>query len=61
MKESTLKIAQQDIDDAIKTIQDIEKSLNTNTPSKEQIKEKFISLSETVQKLEDTLKIEGII
>ncbi|MBW6411091.1 hypothetical protein [Clostridium weizhouense] len=61
MKEATLKIAQQDIDDAIKTIQDIEKSLNTNTPSKEQIKEKFISLSETVQKLEDTLKVEGIL
>ncbi|SFC68298.1 hypothetical protein [Clostridium uliginosum] len=61
MKEETLKIAQQDIEEALKTVQDMEKSLNTNTPSREQLKEKFISLSETVQKLEDILKTEGIL
>lgn len=61
MKEENLKIAQQDIENALKTVQDMEKSLNENAGSKEQIKEKFIQLSETVQNLENILKTEGIL
>ncbi|ACD21722.1 hypothetical protein FDB55_09530 [Clostridium botulinum] len=61
MKEENLKIAQQDIENALKTVQDMEKSLSENADSKEQIKEKFILLSETVQNLENILKNEGIL
>ncbi|AOR22282.1 hypothetical protein [Clostridium taeniosporum] len=61
MKEENLKIVQQDIEVALKTVQDMEKSLNENASSKKQIKEKFMQLSETVQNLENILKNEGII
>ncbi len=61
MKEENLKIAQQDIENALKTVQDMEKSLSENADSKAQIKEKFILLSETVQNLENILKNEGIL
>lgn len=61
MKETNLKIAQQDIEDALKTVEDIEKVINEDGPSKDIIKEKFESLNEKVKKLEDILKSEGII
>lgn len=61
MKETNLKIAQQDIEDALKTVEDIEKVINEDGLSKDIIKEKFESLNEKVKKLEDILKSEGII
>ena len=61
MKEANLKIAQQDIDEALKTVEDLEKVINEKNLSKDQLKEKFVSLNEKVKKLEDILKIEGII
>lgn len=61
MKETNLKIAQQDIEDALKTVEDIEKVINDDNSSKDVIKEKFVSLNEKVKKLEDILKTEGIL
>lgn len=61
MKETNLKIAQQDIEDALKTVEDIEKVINDDASSKDIIKEKFVSLNEKVKKLEDILKSEGIL
>ena len=45
MNEKNLKLAQQDIDDL----------------SKDDLKQKFVTLTEKVRKLEDLLKDEGII
>lgn len=61
MKEDNLKIAQQDIDEALKTVEDLEKRINSEEFSKDIIKEKFESLNEKVKKLEDILKVEGIL
>ena len=61
MNESNLKLAQQDIDEALKTVEEIEVFVTENSEKKEILKEKFVSLSEKVQKLEDILKTEGIL
>ncbi len=62
MNDSNLKVAQQDIEEALKTVEDMEKFINDDAPSsKEQLKEKFMKLSSKVQKLEDILKNEGIL
>ncbi|OOM74699.1 hypothetical protein CLPUN_37170 [Clostridium puniceum] len=61
MNDLNLKMAQQDVEEALKTVEDMEKFINHNEPSKEQLKEKFISLTDRVQKLEDLLKSEGIL
>lgn len=61
MNDLNLKIAQQDVEEALKTVEDMEKFIINNEPSKEQLKEKFICLSDRVQKLEDILKSEGIL
>ncbi|ABR32240.1 MULTISPECIES: hypothetical protein [Clostridium] len=61
MNDSNLKIAQQDVEEALKTVEDMEKVISNDEPSKEQLKEKFICLSNRVQKLEDILKNEGIL
>ena len=61
MNDSNLKIAQQDVEEALKTVEDMEKFINDNEPSKEHLKEKFICLSDRVQKLENILKSEGIL
>lgn len=61
MKDSNLKIAQQDVEEALKAVEEMEKFINDNDPSKEQLKEKFICLSDRVQKLENILKSEGIL
>ena len=60
MNDSNLKMAQQDVEEALKTVEDMEKFINDDS-SKEQIKEKFISLTDRVQKLENLLKSEGIL
>lgn len=60
MEETNLKIAQQDIEDALKTVEELEKA-NEDNLSKDLIKEKFVSLNDKMKKLETILKIEGII
>lgn len=60
MEESKLKLAQQEVDEALRTVEDIEKVIDDNN-SKEVLKEKFITLSQKVQELEDILKTEGIL
>ncbi|AIY84896.1 hypothetical protein BH721_08870 [Clostridium baratii] len=61
MREENLKLAQQDIEEALKTVEDLEKSIDTDAISKDAIKEKFVSLSDKLQKLENILKTEGIL
>lgn len=61
MKDSNLKIAQQDVEEALEAVEEMEKFINNNNASKEQLKEKFVCLSDRVQKLEDILKSEGIL
>lgn len=61
MNNSNLKIAQQDVEEALKTVEDMEKFINDDEPSRDQLKEKFICLSDRVQKLENILKSEGIL
>lgn len=61
MNDLNLKIAQQDVEEALKTVEAMEKVINYDHPSKEQLKEKFICLSNRVQNLENILKSEGIL
>ncbi|MBS5884323.1 hypothetical protein [Clostridium sp.] len=61
MKESNLKIAQKDIDDALKTVEDIVSVLDNTDLTKNVLKEKFVTLTEKVQELENILKTEGIL
>lgn len=61
MKENSLKMAQQDIDDALKTVEDLENFLNTDEVTEKVIKEKFLALNDKVKKLEDILISEGIL
>ena len=61
MKESNLKLAQKDIDDALKTVEEMENCITTGTEKNNVIKEKFITLTEKVQQLENLLKTEGIL
>lgn len=61
MKESNIKLAQQDIDAALETVDDIEKFISSDDLEKDKLKEKFIALSKKVQQLENILKTEGIL
>ncbi len=61
MNESNLKLAQQDIDDALKTVEDMVNFIDETDLPKEKLREKFLTLTEKVQELENILKIEGII
>ena len=61
MKESNLKLAQQDIDDALKTVEDMVSFIDETDLPKEKLREKFLTLTEKVQELENILKIEGIL
>jgi hypothetical protein len=61
MDDLNLKIAQQDVEEALKAVEDMERFINDNEPSREQLKEKFICLSSRVQNLENILKNEGIL
>lgn len=61
MNENNLKLAQEDIDEALRTIESLEESIDNGNVSKDVLKDKFISLTEKVQKLEDVLKEEGIL
>jgi hypothetical protein len=61
MEEKNLKLAQQDIDDALKVVTEMEEFLSASDSQTDLIKEKFLQLSEKVQKLENILKTEGIL
>ena len=61
MKDESIKLAQQDIDEALKTVEDLESCISSDDLSKEIIKEKFQSLTNKVQKLESLLKDEGVL
>ena len=61
MKEDNLKLAQKDIDEAVKAIEDLEEDLKSDNPSKSTVKEKFVFLSQKLQELETVLKNEGIL
>jgi hypothetical protein len=61
MKEDNLKLVHQDIDEALATIEDMEMDLKKEVLSKDDVKEKFMFLSQKLQELENILKIEGII
>lgn len=61
MNESNLKLAQQDIEEALQTVGDMEKIIESNDLFKEVLKEKFTVLTKKVQKLENILKTEGIL
>lgn len=61
MKEANLKLAQQDIDDALKTVDDMVSVIDGDDLSKDILMEKFLTLTEKVQELESILKTEGIL
>ena len=61
MEEKNLKLAQQDIDEALKVVTEMEEFLSASDSPTDLIKEKFLQLSEKVQKLENILKTEGIL
>jgi putative IMPACT (imprinted ancient) family translation regulator len=61
MNEDNLKLAQKDIDEAVKAIEDLEEDLKNADFSKDTVKEKFMFLSQKLQELEAVLKTEGII
>ncbi len=61
MKEDNLKLAQKGIDDALDTIDALEKTIKETPLSKEILKESFYILSKKVDEIEDILKNEGIL
>ena len=62
MKDSNLKLAQNDVDEALKAVEETEACITIdNDSSKKELKEKFVQLTTKVQRLEDILKSEGII
>lgn len=61
MNESSLKLAQQDIEEALQTVDDMERIIESSEVSKEILKEKFTALTDKVQELENILKTEGIL
>lgn len=62
MKDSNLKLAQNDIDEALKAVEEMEACINIDDDSsKKELREKFVKLTNKVQRLEDILKSEGII
>ena len=61
MKESNLKLAQKDIDEALKAVEEMESYINEGKEKNNLLKEKFITLTEKVQKSENLLRSEGIL
>ncbi len=61
MNENNLKLAQQDIEEALKAVESLEKCIDSVDLSKDVLKEQFVTLTEKVQKLESILKTEGIL
>ncbi|MEK6264967.1 MAG: hypothetical protein N2B06_09410 [Clostridium sp.] len=61
MKEDNLKLAQKGIDDALDTIETLEKTIKETPLPKNVLKESFYTLSKKVEEIEDLLKNEGIL
>ena len=61
MNEDNLKLAQQEVEDALKAVENLEQILDSNDLSKEVLKEQFVSHTKKVQDLESILKTEGIL
>lgn len=61
MNEDSIKKAQQDIEDALKTVELIEETITKQDDSKDSIKKQFIVLSEKLNRIEELLKKEGIL
>lgn len=61
MEQNNLDIARQDIEEALKLVEDMEVALGEEEAPKDLIKEKFSFLSKKVQELENILKSEGIL
>ena len=59
MNEKNLKLAQQDIDEVLKTVEELE--VQIDDLSKDDLKQKFVTLTEKVRKLADLVEDEGII
>lgn len=61
MEENKLQLVQNEISEALNTVENMEKNLSEETLSKESIKKDFIFLCDKLQVLEDALKKEGIL
>ncbi|MFL0248402.1 hypothetical protein [Candidatus Clostridium stratigraminis] len=61
MKEDNLKKVQNDINEALETIEEMESNLNGEELVKDAVKEKFLILTKKLTELESILKSEGII
>jgi len=61
MKQDNLKLAQKGIDDALDTIESLEKTIKETPLPKNLLKESFYILSKKVDEIEDILKNEGIL
>ena len=61
MNEDNLKLAQQEVENALKAVENLEQILDSNDLSKEVLKEQFVSLTKKVQDLESILKTECIL
>ncbi|GAA0125575.1 MULTISPECIES: hypothetical protein [Clostridium] len=61
MNENKLQLAQQDIDEALNTIEKLEKSIKTSNVSQDFVKKNFLELNKKLQDIEVLLKEEGIL
>jgi hypothetical protein len=61
MNKKNIDLATQEIDEALNTVESMEKDLDANNLSSENIKEQFMFLSKKVKELENILIEEGIL
>lgn len=61
MNKESLELAKQEIDEALNTVETMEKNFDSKNLSNENIKEQFVFLSKKVQQLESILRQEGIL
>ncbi|ARC86905.1 hypothetical protein U732_2525 [Clostridium argentinense CDC 2741] len=61
MKENNLQLAQKDIDEALYTIEKLEKSIKEDALSEDFVKKNFLELTRKMQEIENLLKEEGIL
>jgi hypothetical protein len=61
MKENNIKLAQKGIDDALETIESLEKTIKVSPLPNAVLKESFYILSKKVDEIEELLKNEGIL
>ncbi|WP_010237844.1 hypothetical protein [Clostridium arbusti] len=61
MKKESLDLAKQEIDEALTTVEAMEKDFDAKNLSNKNIKKQFVFLSQKVKQLETILKKEGIL